>query len=403
MTFIGLGLAVLADYQFDNDLFERACAPGVQVRICFANPYGKTVVTRIADEHVKLLAQPEIGPLGLRRRVSTLLDAIARFQRQGRSPNIEISFFDQYPTCSVLMFDQTVFAFLYGHSMTGHVSPVLELHGTSGLAAYFRRNADDILNAAVPASEIITCQRKIGVRKTNWRPAGVYFVPDRESLLYAVMSELLGWDVWAGQPVRLREEYQRLIPDPGAARYYGAHVTIADGMYFAGDEPVEHLARELELLAEQCPPFNARLGELITGHRGPGGLAADVDDLEGGFELLHQELLDSTYRRAITSVLLSQINDEQLHAHSIRDRRVISQFGSPYVMSRYKPHFTLSRNLPPDGPGRAALLEAAESMFRSVRREFRVDRIVLARRRADSSYWTIADGDVFTLRGAQPG
>jgi hypothetical protein len=209
---------------------------GVDIKICFVDPYGQNIVSRLADEHVMLLAHPEVGLVGLRRRVDSMLETVARFQRQGKAPNIQILFYDRYPTLSTFIIDDTVTAFFYGFSMTGHASPVLALSGSDSLSEYFRQNAADIIASSVPANDLIKYRRVPGKRKDEWLPAGVFFVPDRDSVLYRWISELLGWDIWAGQPADPSDEYRGRIPHPGTAKYFGAHVTIADAMYFSAGE-----------------------------------------------------------------------------------------------------------------------------------------------------------------------
>jgi hypothetical protein len=403
MTFIGLGLALLGDYQFFADLCERACIPGIEIRICFVDPYGQNVVSRLADEHVTLLAQPEVGLVGLRRRIDTMLETIARFQRQGKSPNVKILLYDRYPTFSTFVFDDAVSAFFYGFSITGHASPVLVLSGSDPLSDYFRRNAEEIIASAVPASDLFKYRRVPGKGKPEWQPVGVFFVPDRNSELYRWLSGLLGWDIWAGQPTELPDKYSTPIPHPGAARYFGAHVTIADAVYFANGASIDRLSSELELIGEQYAPFTARLGKTITEHRDEGGLAIEVDDVDGGFELLHHELLGCVYRASVTSEFLCNISNEAFRILGTRDRRTIARYGSPYVMTGYQPHFTLSQNLPKEDSARNDFLELIKTMRASIESSFRVEHIVLARRRIDSSYWSIADGDVFALKGAVTG
>ena len=147
----------------------------------------------------------------------------------------------------------------------------------------------------------------------------------------------------------------------------------------------------------------AGIWPITQNHRAPASLGIGHASFPGGFELLYHELLGCVYHASVTSEFLCNISNEAFRILGTRDRRTIARYGSPYVMTGYQPHFTLSQNLPKEDSARNDFLELIKTMRASIESSFRVEHIVLARRRIDSSYWSIADGDVFALKGAVTG
>jgi hypothetical protein len=304
---------------------------------------------------------------------------------RGRPDTIKLRVFDHYPTMAVLIIGSDFFFYPYGYARLGNFSPMFHFSDkdendrgvTEFLKDHYRRVRDaglDLETALEPA------------KARELFPFAVYFVPEESTALYPWGSEILGYDV------RKRSRWETpYAPQLASAPRFGFHLTICDAVYFLHPAQIEAVTAEIKFLATEFRPFTLTELRPEWPFPGPKLLSLSAQDPSGSLEALHHELVFRVQRRASAShYTLKQAQpdrDADLHRASL----MIQRYLAPYVLSRYRPHFTLLDALRgPEGES-TRLRIAGDFEARAIPSTILVDHLALMTRTEPDGPWSIKE------------
>jgi len=288
--------------------------------------------------------KPPVGKPGLLARLDTLLDD---WQRQGSPETVRLRLFTHYPTFALLIADDEYFVYPYGYATLGNFSPVIRLSanqpGHEKPIQFFRGHYERVRNSAVDAGLKMRFREGLAMAEETLHLFAVYFVPATGSPLYALGTQVLGYDVRAGVGVPTTWTTQ-----VGAATSYGFHLTVCDALYFHNAEEVALAGHRVVFLAKDYRPFD--LVNLRVQSRFPDEHSISIvgDDPSGTLEALHCELVASAYRSAAASDYSLGKAPATRDDDSRRAELMIRRFRAPYILQKYRPHLTLLSAVKPE-------------------------------------------------------
>lgn len=338
ITLIGTGLNALHREALTAELMRRAAKKECRLAIYLADPESQAVQTRLMEE--ELGEKPQVGVRGLRER----LDGFLRTRdRHGRPEGLEVRLFAHYPTFALLIVDDEYFIYPYGFARLGNYSPVLRFSKREPEARHVIDFLDQHLERvhwhSVDAQDARDA-RQHRKPKERLRPFALFFIPQADSRLYRFGSDVLGYDVREHRLVDSRWAKQ-----VGGADEYGFHLTVVDVLYFLDDHEVAAAAAEAEFLFREIGPIELENLRVVAGMPHPTAVSLSVDDPTRRLEALHSELVARAYRRSVGSnyTIGRRPAGEVIDPADFFARR----YQAPYVLQRYRPHFTLLSTVPP--------------------------------------------------------
>jgi hypothetical protein len=380
---IGIGLNFLYHEPLRQALMQRAAAGECELEIYLADPFSPAVESRLIEEEAGAMTPP-VGKPNLLKRLDGLLDD---WQRNGSPPNVQIRLFAHYPTFALLIVDDDYFVYPYAYATLGNFSPVMRFsahqpHYTKAIN-FFRAHYERVRKASVSAALKKQIREGLGVGEEPLFAFAIYFVPPRGSPLYDFGSQVLGYDIHTG--TRLQTEWERQV---GSAAQFGFHLTVCDVLYFLNSEEVALAGHTAALLARDYAPF--KLANLRVESRFPNenSIAIVCDDPTGNLEALHSEFVALINRRASASNYSLGKAGITRDDDTRRAELMIRRFRAPYVLKKFRPHFTLMTAVNEDE--HEALGARLKSEFAKLpSHQIRVEKLALMERPSVNSAWTV--------------
>jgi len=344
IVLIGTGFYILR-----KDMIRKKLSPLMrhdrELEIYAANPFSPNVETRLVEEETGN-PNPNIGKAGLNGWLRDLLE-----QKKLNAPaRFSLRLFPFYPTYALFIFDdQDYFFYPYGYAQLGTVSPVLHYSRGNQSHEAMVKFLDDqyklVKERSVDAELIFNLHplNREKVDKNALIAFAVYLIPPADSPLYKFGTGILEYDV------RSRKELQttRWHGAVGAAFDYGLHVTLADALYCATKSDINLICKEVEFLANEFRPFTLSLS-LEKDFPNERGIALTCQDETGSLEALHHEMVARVYRKAAASNYNFDPALADRDMEKERTKLMIKHYHAPYILQRFKPHFSLLSNVPPE-------------------------------------------------------
>ena len=223
----------------------------------------------------------------------------------------------------------------------------------------------------------------------------VYLVPSQGSDLYKFGSQIVRYDVrkreipdvakWYRPPAKLRRSLKDAV---GAANDFGFHLTVADALYCASREDIRLISEEVRFVAHEFEPFTIQL-TIEKDFPNSKGVALVSQDQSGSLEALHHEMVARVYRKAIASNYSLGLAAPDRDQDKERARLMISHYHAPYILQRFKPHFSLLSSVPETE--KEAIYQYLSSLFKKNVREssIKIDRIAVMHKPLPAGRWEI--------------
>lgn len=328
----GSGVAVLGRPSVVRNLMQRAASGECNVAIHLANPYSPAVETRLIEEEQGIFKPPD-GKTGLLGRLATLLHAWRTF---GSPDSVSIKVGTHYPTFALIIVDDEYFIYPYSYRTLGNYSPVFvfskKTPAHTEIIHFFDEHYRRIKEDAIDAELMFGTEK---LRQDALYSFAVYFIPEANSELYRLGSEVLGYDVRAKQ--LMKSKWETCVERAGL---FGFHLTICDALYFPNEGGIRAALAEVEYLIGDFPQFELTDFAIEADFPEPGAVSISVRDPSGELECLHYEMVHRLYRRAVASNYTLGLPSR----HRIGDDEedfVMRRYGAPYILHRFNPHFTL--------------------------------------------------------------
>lgn len=401
ITFVGTGLNVLHQTGIRNLIVKRA-REGLKATICFGNPFSPYVRNRLVEEE-RGETKPEVATEGIINRVQAMLQVTRDV------PNVEIKLFNNYPTMSILRFDDAQFVcYPMGYRKLGNRCPAMFVQKPGVYSEFLDEMIQDYLEDAVDAREVFRV--KVDKRHTmefvvpeKIRAVAVYAIPDQRTDFYRNGSELLGYDVIGEHEVGTGADVGHFHEFVGPASAYGFHLTVADVMYLEVNQ-IATVISELSEIASHIDHFHLEVVDLLESEFGEHSIALGCIETSGRLEKLIAEVAVRIRPLALgTNYTLDPSIASLYGPLRPRDRTMLEAYQSPYVFSRFHPHFTLAM------PSTAPPLKDRQRMLKTVRRRFgsylsgerkvQVDRLYVLEKPVDARFWNPINNDnIISLR-----
>jgi hypothetical protein len=348
---IGTGLEILGEPNFTKIILERAALGKCKLlEIYLADPWSPAVETRLIEENLGEDVPVPVGRDGIINRAERL----AKQWKQYRSPRtkFEVRLFTHYPTFALLNFDDDYFVYPYACARLGNYSPVFQLDGgASDVGEVIRFLEDHYERVKQNSTSLERLESHGRVRATldvgSLSAFALYFVPAANSALYRFGTKVLGYDVRAKKSFGSRWQ-----PYLGDAASFGFHLTVCDALYFPTEGETRTVVNEVEFVAGDFEPFDLSDLQLKVGFPDDRSISLVPKDPTGTLEALHYEFVHRVYRRAVASNYTLGLASATRDPDTSRASLMIERYLAPYILSRFKPHFTLLTDVPKNMLGR---------------------------------------------------
>ncbi len=384
VVLIGTGLNLLQKESIFTDLTRRAARGDCVVEVFMANPWSPDVMTRLIEEELGP-NKPAIGRNGLISRLATILHEL---KSREWPANFSLSLFWHYPTFAVCIIDGHYFSYTYGYALLGNFSPVEHYTKESKehlpMIDFFEKHYERVKKASADARLVFGVRRpevQEHVSADQLKAFAVYIVPDGDEPLYALGSSILGYDI---REQRRRDTRWRA--EVGSAWQFGMHLTVADALYFSSRSEIDRVQKELEVLLEDFPRFSLTDLAIEPGFPDERSISIRCRDRRGALESLHCELVATVYRRAIASNYTLGLAGRRYQPNGATDL-MLSRYRAPYILSRFRPHFSLLTDVAPDRLDAAAAELGAR--FDEVPKQLEVSKIALMTQPSPGAPWKI--------------
>lgn len=342
IVLIGTGINILHRDPIFISLIERVTKGQCDLEIYLANPFSPAVETRLIEEEIGDMKPPVAKP-GL---ISRLHSIIEEQRKSGYPSNFLLKLFPNYPTFAMFILDDDYFFYPYGYTLLGNQSPVARFSrrdpAHKPMIEFLQRQYENVKTSSTDAQLILDAHSGKRVSAEKLLSTAVYLVPDALSDIYRFGSKILGYD--------LRNHTTLMSPWAdyvGTAADFGFHLTVADALYFSCQRDIDLLHKEVEFVARELQPFSIRF-KIQERFPNESSISLVCYDESGALESLHCELVFRCYRRAVASNyslgLVAMDRDPSLP----RAKLMIQRYRAPYVLQRFKPHFTLLTKVPAD-------------------------------------------------------
>jgi hypothetical protein len=385
---VATGLNLIWEKHILDMMLQRAQTGDAEVTICLGNPYSPHVEDRLIEEEIGD-NRPPVGREGIIKSAEALVERLAR---AGNPTNFKVLLFEHYPTFATLIFDDEIFIYPYAYQVLGNLSPIFHLIDDGGeVANFFVRNVTRIITDAVPARDVLLRRKTSNYFSDSWIAAAVYIVPEENDAFYRLGSEILGYDIRKGQIVECGR-FEKLRPYVGVASEFGFHATLADALYFATQSEINRVEAELRMLAKDFCPFLLSGLCIVDGIDERGDIVIGCEDLSGTLEALHHEIVNRVYKTAISSYYTSVRNREPFVTEKERHNLMIQRYGAPFILNRYRPHFTLMSNPPQDVLVRTEVLNIIENAAgQFVSKQIKIHELALVTKAPKDTFWRICE------------
>ena len=389
VVLIGTGLNILSKDPVRDALMHRAAEGECEVELYLADPLSPAVHARLVEEELgKELfggVKPTVGRPGLLQRLDGLLDD---WRRLGSPARVSLRLFGNYPTFALIIVDDQYFVYPYGYALLGNFSPVARFSAAElkdrAWVAFLQGQYERIKKASV-STEAAMHLREDGVPPASLHAFALYFVPPRGSALYEFGSSVLGCDIRM-QAAR-ESRWEGCV---GGAKPFGFHLTCCDALYFYEPHEIALATEEVAFVAREFAPFDLEDLEVTPHFPDASSIALVPRDPSGSIEALQAEFVHRVYRRAAAS------NYSLGRARPVRDtdlRRaalMISRYKAPYILQRFRPHFTLLTNVPAADHERIAGELRAAFETQVPERRIRFDKLAVMKQGGPGGLWQIA-------------
>jgi hypothetical protein len=254
--------------------------------------------------------------------------------------------FPFYPTYALFIFNgKDYFFYPYGYTKLGTLSPVLHFSKDNPahqvMIRFLDAQAERVKERSAEADLIFNLHEDKKVEPSLLTAFAVYLIPPADSPLYQFGSEILEYDV------REKREFQRTKWHNaiGAALDFGLHVTVADALYCAIKSDVNLICKEVEYLAGGFRPFTLNLS-IEKDFPNERGIALVCQDKTGSLEAIHHEMVARVYRFAAASNYSLGLAQPDRDQDRERAKLMIKRYHAPYILQRFKPHFSLLSDVP---------------------------------------------------------
>jgi hypothetical protein len=392
ITLVGTGLNLIWEKHILDLLVERAQAGNAEVTICYGNPFSPHIEDRLIEEEMGDNRSP-VGREGIIKNAEALVERLAR---AGNPSNFRVMMFEHYPTFATLVFDDEIFFYPYAYQVLGNLSPIFHLANDGGeIAKFFMRNVTRITSDAVAAQDVLKRRRVPSYSSPSWIAAAVYIIPQQTDALYKLGSEILGYDIRKRQEVEC-ERFDKLCPYVGSAREFGFHLTLADALLFATQSAVDRIEAELRMLTKEFSAFALSGFHVVDGIDERGDIVLGCEDKSGTLEAMHHEMVSRVYRTAISSHYLSGASRDHSTIEDKRDNLMMQRYGAPFILNRFRPHFTLFSRPPQDPSTRSEVVRTLKSVMSKIGSDhLEIHELALVTRSAQDPHWRIHE--VFQL------
>ena len=225
----------------------------------------------------------------------------------------------------------------------------------------------------------------------SWIGAAVYIIPNQSEELYRFGASMLGYDIWNKRTIDAGE-FARFQQHVGDAKQYGFHATLADALLFSTEAQIERIEAELRILARDFQPFALSRFQVNDGLDERGDIVLTCEDQSGITEAMHHELIFRIYRLAISSNYLSGGARTKLLSQSQRDALMLRNYGAPFILRRFKLHFTLLSNSPKEPTYRTKVIEDINKALDCLKLDqIVIDEIVLVTKNMASQNYEIRE------------
>jgi len=386
IVLIGTGLNILQRDTFAMEVMGKAKEGDCRLEVYLADPTSPAVQNRLIEEESGKI-KPPVGQAGLLQRLATFL----RMWSDHEEPDTAIiKLFTHYPTFALIIIDDEYFVYPYGYATLGNFSPVLwfskKNKADQAIVDFLDAHYQLEKAAAVDAADVLNyrVQRHGPAPLERLQAFALYFIPPGKSSFYRFGSDVLGYDIRDRQPTL--SPWQEEV---GQARDFGFHLTICDALYFLNAAELRSIWEEVEYIATQLKPFSLTGFRLEPGFPTPNSVAVTLDDPSGSLELLHHELVHRVCRRAIESNYTLGLAKAREGAVSKRGELMLKWYKAPYVLQKFRPHFTLLTNLSLDTREEAIAKMTGAFESQVGERELRVERLAIMGQREPGKPWRI--------------
>jgi len=341
---IGTGFSILHRQTLFKLLVERIRNHSY-IEIYAANPFGPNVEMRLIEEETGD-DTPEIRKKGLVNWLISLLDEREKLSDKSK---FILRLFPFYPTYALFIFNRKEYFFYpYGYTKLGTLSPVLHFSRDEPahqvMIQFLDTQSERVKEQSADANLVFDLHAGKAVEPSLLTAFAVYLIPAADSPLYQFGSRILEYDVRARRELQQNPKWHNAI---GAAFNYGLHVTVADALYCATKSDINLICKEVEFLANEFRPFtiNLSLEKEFPNER---GIALACQDKTGSLEALHHEMVARVYRKAVASNYNFDPTLADRDLDKERTKLMIKHYHAPYILQRFKPHFSLFSNVSPE-------------------------------------------------------
>jgi hypothetical protein len=343
IVLIGIGFSILHRQTLGRLLINRI-RNNSSIEIYAANPFSPNVQMRLIEEETGE-DTPEIRKRGL---VNWLISLLAEKERLTDKSRFILRVFPFYPTYALFIFDmKDYFFYPYGYTKLGTLSPVLHFSKDEPthqvMVQFLDAQSEQVKEQSADANLIFNIHNGKDVERSLLIPFAIYLIPSADTSLYKLGSEILEYDVRANKELQITKWHNVI----GAAFDYGLHITVADALYCVTKSDINLICKEVEFLANEFQPFALTLS-LEKDFPNERGIALVSQDKSGSLEALHHEMVAHVYRKAVASNYNFDPSLANRDSDGDRARLMIKHYHAPYILQRYKPHFSLLSNVHPE-------------------------------------------------------
>jgi hypothetical protein len=343
IVMIGTGFNILQRDPI-RKLLNKRLKENCQVEIYAANPFSPNVQARLIEEEIGD-PRPRIRKVGL---VNWLQDLLEVKNKLVDKEKLTLRLFPFYPTYALFVFDdQDYFFYPYGYTQLGTLSPVMHYSkknaSNSATIYFFDSQYQRVKEHSADAELVFKLYEGKRIQPEYLTAFAVYLVPPAYSTLYKLGSEILGYDI------RNRSQLQhwKWYTAVGPAADFGFHLTVADALYCAHPKDIDLISEEIAFLAQEFPSFSLNF-TLEQDFPNSQGIALVCHDESGSLEALHHEMVARIYRKAVASNYSLGLAQPNRDSDRKRAKLMIERYHAPYILQRFKPHFSLLSDVPAD-------------------------------------------------------
>lgn len=393
---IGTGLNIISQSDDRRIMLAERAKTDAYIEIYAANPFSPNVQTRLIEEETGD-PPPRMGKKGLVDWLKYLLEVREKLVDKSR---LVLRLFPLYPTYALFIFDERDYFFYpYGYAKLGTLSPVIHYsidnQPSKWIVKFFQGQYEQVKNRSAEADLIFKLDRHEDVKPNQLTAFAVYLVPPANSDLYKFGSHVLEYEVRTGQVLPSGKWHNAI----GAAADFGFHLTVADALYCASAKDLDLISKEVEFAAQRFRPFTLSFS-IEKDFPDSKGIALVCQDKSGSLEALHHEMVARVYRNAAASNYTLGIAQPDRDQDRERADLMIDHYYAPYILQRFKPHFSLLSNVP---------AERKDLIYRDIQRLFEkrvvetsidIRKIAVMHRPDQSKRWQIRDE--YDIGGAKP-